>query len=165
MSLQIELTCPPLPDLDFQTVAETVTEAVIREENCPYECQIGLILTDDPSIRRLNREYRQIDRATDVLSFPMQEPDAFLDYALLEEKQEDHFDPDTGELLLGDIIISLDRVTKQAEAYGHSVKREYAFLIAHSMLHLFGYDHEDPDEAKKMEEKQRIILERLGIKR
>ena len=144
MSLQIELTCPPLPDLDFQTV---------------------LILTDDPSIRRLNREYRQIDRATDVLSFPMQEPDAFLDYALLEEKQEDHFDPDTGELLLGDIIISLDRVTKQAEAYGHSVKREYAFLIAHSMLHLFGYDHEDPDEAKKMEEKQRIILERLGIKR
>ena len=77
----------------------------------------------------------------------------------------DCFHPETGELLLGDIVISAEKVLEQAAEYGHSVKREYAFLIAHSMLHLSGYDHMEPEEAAVMEQKQREILETLGITR
>ena len=88
------------------------------------------------------------------------------DFAFLEDSPvEDYFDPDTGELLLGDIVISVEKVMEQAEKYGHSVKRELAFLVAHSMLHLFGYDHMEPEEAARMEAKQREALDALGITR
>ena len=82
-----------------------------------------------------------------------------------EDREADYFDPDTGELILGDIMISVDKVYAQAEEYGHTPRREYAFLIAHSMLHLLGYDHMEPDEAAVMEQKQEEILNRLGITR
>ena len=82
-----------------------------------------------------------------------------------EDREADYFDPDTGELILGDIIISVDRVKEQAESYGHSQKREFAFLVAHSMLHLCGYDHMEEDEAKVMEAKQEQVLASLGITR
>ena len=78
---------------------------------------------------------------------------------------DDDFNPDTGEAILGDIIISVDKVREQAEEYGHSELREFAFLITHSMLHLFGYDHMEPEEAKVMEDKQRQILDELSITR
>ena len=78
---------------------------------------------------------------------------------------EDYFNFETGELVLGDIIISVDKVKEQSDAYGHSVKREFAFLVAHSMLHLCGYDHMDPEEASVMEEKQELVLRILGITR
>ena len=78
---------------------------------------------------------------------------------------QDYFDPESGELCLGDIVISVDKVYAQAEEYGHTPRREYAFLIAHSMLHLLGYDHMEPDEAAVMEQKQEEILNRLGITR
>ena len=78
---------------------------------------------------------------------------------------EDYFDPESGELCLGDIVISIDKVYEQAEEFGHSPKREYAFLIAHSMLHLLGYDHMEPEEAKVMESKQENILAKVGITR
>ena len=81
------------------------------------------------------------------------------------EESADAFDPETGELMLGDIVISKDRVIAQAEEYGHSVRREYAFLIAHSMLHLLGYDHMDEEERKVMEDRQREIMEKAGIPR
>ena len=81
------------------------------------------------------------------------------------EDMPDYFDPESGELLLGDIVISLDRVKAQAEEYGHSVRREYAFLIAHSMLHLFGFDHMEEDERTVMEQKQRDIMEKIQIMR
>ena len=77
----------------------------------------------------------------------------------------EYFEPDTGELILGDIVISSDKVYSQAEEYGHSVKRELGFLVAHSMLHLFGYDHMEDEERVVMETKQKEILERLGITR
>ena len=86
-------------------------------------------------------------------------------YCLEDSPVEDYFDPDTGELLLGDIVISVEKVMEQAEKYGHSVKRELAFLVAHSMLHLFGYDHMEPDEAEVMEDKQNQILLNIGITR
>ena len=113
----------------------------------------------------MNREFRNIDRATDVLSFPMLEYEKPGDFSFLEEAENDCFNPDTGELLLGDIVISKDKVLEQAEAYGHSPRRELAFLTAHSMLHLMGYDHMEPEEAAEMERRQAEILEQLNILR
>ena len=112
----------------------------------------------------MNREHRHIDRATDVLSFPMLEYETPGDLSGIEESA-DAFDPETGELMLGDIVISKDRVIAQAEEYGHSVRREYAFLIAHSMLHLLGYDHMEEEERRLMEDRQRKIMEKAGILR
>ena len=87
------------------------------------------------------------------------------DFAFLDEESDDDFNPDTGEAMLGDIIISVEKVQEQAKAYGHSEKREFAFLIVHSMLHLFGYDHMTPEDAAIMEPKQREILEAMNISR
>ena len=113
----------------------------------------------------MNMEYREVDRPTDVLSFPQVEYETPADFAWAEEHEMDCFDPDTGELFLGDIVISLDKVKEQAEKYNHSVRREFAFLVAHSMLHLLGYDHMTPEEAKDMESRQSAALEHLGITR
>ena len=152
-------------DFDHKTLANEVIEAACDAENCPYEAEINLTLVDNDSIHEINREYRQIDRPTDVLSFPMQTYDAPADFSHAEDCVEDNFNPDTGELLLGDIILSVDKVKEQAAAYGHSEKREFAFLILHSMLHLFGYDHETEQEREAMEARQRSILDDLGIMR
>ncbi len=148
--------------LDSKDLAEKVIHAALDYAKCPYEAEVNLLLTQNEMIQEMNREFRKIDRPTDVLSFPMAEYKSPGDFASLED-QQDCFDPESGELLLGDIVISKDKVLEQAEEFGHSVKREYAFLIAHSMLHLFGYDHIDDDERAVMEEKQREILDQLKI--
>ena len=122
-------------------------------------------MTDNEGIHIINKEYRDIDRATDVLSFPMLSYETPGDFSFLMDENDDDFNPDTGEAILGDIIISVDKVREQAEEYGHSELREFAFLITHSMLHLFGYDHMEPEEAKVMEDKQRQILDELSITR
>ncbi len=132
---------------------------------CPYEAEVSLLLTDDETIHQINKEQRDIDRATDVLSFPMTDYVTEGDFAFLEEEGADCFHPETGELLLGDIVISGDKVLQQAESYGHSPLREYAFLIVHSLLHLVGYDHMEEQEAKRMEKKQADVLESMGITR
>ena len=150
--------------LNYLELAEEVAEAVLDYENCPYESQVELLLTDNEEIRRINQEFRKIDRPTDVLSFPMVDFESPAKYDFLEE-DDSLFDPETGELMLGNIVISKEKVILQAEEYGHSVKREYAFLIAHSMLHLLGYDHMEEEERAVMEEKQREILKKLGIER
>ena len=149
---------------DIKEVAERVTAAALECEKCPYEAEINLLLTTDEEIWKMNREYRQTDRATDVLSFPVLEYDAPADFSFLDEA-EDAFDPESGELVLGDIVISKEKVLAQAEEYGHSPLREYAFLIAHSMLHLFGYDHMEDDERELMEARQRVIMEAVNIPR
>lgn len=151
-------------DFDFLGVAEDVMETVLDQENCPYEAQISLVLTDDDTIHSTNREFRGIDRPTDVLSFPMIDFFAPADYSILEQ-DDSYFHPESGELLLGDIMISIPRAVEQAREYGHSVKREYAFLIAHSMLHLLGYDHMEDDERLLMEQKQEQALKYLHIER
>ena len=151
-------------DLNYQEVAQRVGDAVLDYEQCPYESEVELLLTMDEEIREMNREFRDIDRATDVLSFPMIAYESPADFAFLEE-DESCFDPDTGELMLGNIVISKQKVVEQAEEYGHTVEREYAFLIAHSMLHLLGYDHMEEEERAVMEKKQREILDGLGITR
>ena len=151
-------------DLNYQEGAQRVGDAVLDYEQCPYESEVELLLTMDEEIREMNREFRDIDRATDVLSFPMIAYESPADFAFLEE-DESCFDPDTGELMLGNIVISKQKVVEQAEEYGHTVEREYAFLIAHSMLHLLGYDHMEEEERAVMEKKQREILDGLGITR
>lgn len=164
MSLFFEEEGQPLPDLECEQLAEKVITAALDYEGCPYECEIELLLTDDETIRGFNQQYRRIDRSTDVLSFPLvdfAEPGAF-DW--LEERIE-YFNPDSGELALGNIIISTDRVVGQAREYGHSIEREYAFLIVHSVLHLLGYDHLTDAERLVMEDKQKSILNKLNILR
>lgn len=151
-------------DFDFLGVAEDVMEVVLDQEKCPYEAQISLVLTDDDTIHSTNREFRGIDRPTDVLSFPMIDFPAPADYSILEQ-DDSYFHPESGELLLGDIMISIPRAIEQAREYGHSVKREYAFLIAHSMLHLLGYDHMEENERLLMEQKQEQALQSLHIER
>ena len=154
----------PLP-FSEQEVAEAVISETLDYEDCPYEVQVNIILTNNDEIQQINLEQRGIDAPTDVLSFPMIEYAYPSDFTVLEADGMDSFDPDTGELILGDIVISVDKVIEQAEKYNHGVKREYAFLIAHSMLHLFGYDHMDELERENMELKQDEILTRLGITR
>ena len=151
----------PLP---CEELAGKVIEAALDYVGCPYEAQVNLLLTTNEQIHEMNRQFRGIDRPTDVLSFPMVEYAEPGDFDFLEDR-EDCFDPESGELVLGDIVISKEKVISQAEEYGHSPLREYAFLIAHSMLHLLGYDHMEEQERLVMEKKQNEILERLGISR
>ncbi len=150
---------------NIQEILDNVMDVVTQMENCPYETTVNLLVTDNAGIREYNKNYRRIDKETDVLSFPNIPFEKEGDFSPVEETEADYFDPDSGELLLGDIIISAERVEQQACEYGHSVLREFAFLTAHSMLHLCGYDHMTPEEAAVMEQKQEAVLQQLGITR
>lgn len=150
---------------DYKETANRVINAAIDSENFPYESEINLFLVDNETIAEMNQNYREIERPTDVLSFPMIAYDTPGDFSKIEDSTEDNFNPDTGELILGDIVISVPKVLEQAEEYGHSTEREFAFLITHSMLHLFGYDHMETEEAAIMEHKQKAILDSLQITR
>ena len=151
-------------DLPCKELAEKVINAALDYVDCPYETEVNLLLTMNDEIREMNQNFRSIDRPTDVLSFPMIDYEEAGNFDFLEDVM-DAFHPESGELMLGDIVISKEKVISQAEEYGHSIEREYAFLIAHSMLHLFGYDHMEDDERIIMEQKQREILEVLEIVR
>ena len=155
-NLELPLSC--------EEIAKNVVEAALDYVNCPYEAEVNLLLTMNEEIHQMNLEFREIDRPTDVLSFPMVEYENAGDFTFLEETDE-YFHPESGELMLGDIVISKEKVLSQAEEYGHSVTREYAFLIAHSMLHLFGYDHMEDAERVEMERMQKEILDGLNILR
>lgn len=122
--------------------------------------EISIMLVDNEEIHKLNKLHRDIDRPTDVLSFPMFEydDDGEIDIAECDFGEN-------GEILLGDIVISLERACEQAEEYGHSFEREVGFLTAHSLLHLLGYDHMEPDEEKEMFALQEKILELCDLKR
>lgn len=165
MSLNIEKEVEILFSFPYEKVAEDVINFTIEHEGFPYEAEVNLTLTDNEGIWEVNKMYRDIDAPTDVLSFPMLSYDLPGDFSKLEENYDDNFNPDTGEILLGDILISVDRVKEQAKSYGHSEKREYAFLIVHSMLHLFGYDHMTTEDAAQMEKKQNEILTKMNIVR
>ncbi len=151
-------------DFDEEEIYKKAVNAVLDEEGCPYEAEVNLIITDDEEIRKINLEQRGIDAPTDVLSFPMTQYEMAGDFSDVENKP-DCFNIETGELLLGDIVISADRVIAQAEEYGHGKRREYAFLIVHSMLHLIGYDHIEDEDRAIMEAKQRTIMDDLNISR
>ena len=164
MSLFMEIETERELPFDAEEVAKLVIGTALDYVGCPYETEINLLLTTDEEMKEMNRTHRLIDRTTDVLSFPMIDYDTPGDFSHLEDKM-DLFHPETGELMLGDIVISVDKVFTQAEEYGHSPLREYAFLIAHSMLHLFGYDHMEEEERIDMETRQRKIMELVNITR
>ncbi len=124
------------------------------------DVEISVMLTDNDGIRTLNNLHRDIDRATDVLSFPM------FEYDEKGEIREDFSEVnEMGEICLGDIVISLERAREQSEEYGHSFEREVGFLTVHSMLHLLGYDHMTPEEEEEMFGYQEKILREMGLTR
>ena len=164
MTITIENETEISFDFDYEALIRTVAEAVLDYEECPYEASLEVVLTDNEGIREVNRDARGIDSPTDVLSFPMAYYESPKDYDGLDA-QDDVFDPETGEYLLGSMMISCEKVLSQAEEYDHSAKRELAFLTAHSMLHLLGFDHMEEQERETMENEQRIILDSLGITR
>lgn len=147
-----------ITDSEINTITQAI-EAALDYEEFDYDTEINLMFTDNDGIREINREQRNIDRATDVLSFPMleQEDGGIVIY------DEDFIN---GRVLLGDIVISLERAEEQAKEYGHSFSREIGFLAVHSVLHLLGYDHELGEaEEKEMFSKQEEILKNIGLTR
>lgn len=164
MTILLENECEVDFDFDYQKVANDVINTAIDYMKFPFESEVSVTLTDDEGIQAINKEFRDIDAPTDVLSFPMIEYPAAGDFSKIEE-DDDLFNPESGEVILGDIVLNVPRIHKQAEEFGHSNLREYAFLIAHSMLHLFGFDHMTEEDASVMEDKQREILNILNISR
>ncbi len=132
---------------------------------CPYDIEVSVTLVDTDTIRQVNSQFRQIEKVTDVLSFPMMEYDSPRDFGGQAFQNSLSLSPDTQEMILGDILLCSEVVKTQAEEYGHSELREFCFLVVHSMLHLFGYDHIQEEDRREMEEEQRKIMERLGINR
>ncbi len=165
MTLQTEVETEIDLKLNIETEASDIINFTIDYLECPWECEVNLTITDNQGIRELNKEFRNLDKPTDVLSFPLVDYEEPLNFSIAENNEEDYFNPDTGELMLGDIVISAEKVIEQAREYGHSVKREFCFLIVHSMLHLFGHDHMEDDERLVMENLQKQILEKAGITR
>lgn len=153
-------------EFDVEELIKTLTHETLKKLNCPFEDYLlNVTFTDDEEIHAINKEYRNIDKSTDVLSFPALEFETPGDFSGISEDDADCFDFETGELILGDIMISLEHAHLQAEEYGHSFRREIAFLLTHSLLHLSGFDHETEEERKEMEALQEEILTKLGITR
>lgn len=152
-------------DFNAKEIAGMVINKVLEAEKCPFDVEVNLLITDNEGIREYNSSMRDIDKATDVLSFPGLFFEESSKFFIPKEEEADYTNPENGLIILGDIIISAEKVLSQAEEYGHSPKREFAFLVAHSMYHLCGYDHMTPQEAVVMEKKQEDILHLLQITR
>lgn len=137
-----------------------IIRTALASEGVDFPCEVDVLLTDDEAIHRINREMRQVDRSTDVLSFPE------FDLHPGQLPTEEDADPGTGLVPLGDMVISMEHVAAQAKEYGHSTRRELAYLVVHSVLHLLGYDHLDEGSQKKqMRAREEAILAELGITR
>jgi probable rRNA maturation factor len=144
----------------FSTVESQVASAVnraVERTGGPEKAQIGLLIVGDEAIHELNMEHRGVDRPTDVLSFPLLEPG--------EKITQADIDPETGEVVLGDIVISLPAAERQAIEYGNTLVREMSFLAVHGTLHLLGYDHEDDGERREMRKLEEAVLESVGLHR
>ena len=154
-------------DFDYKKTANDVISKTLLLEHFNYDVEVSITFVDEENIREINKEFRDIDKSTDVLSFPMIEYDS--DYSRISDREEELYDfindridiknPDTDEIILGDIVLCIPVIIMQAQEYNHSI------LIVHSMLHLLGYDHIEDDERIIMENKQNQILESLSITR
>ena len=140
---------------EFEKLFNDVVKESLRYEEFDPECEVSLSIVSNDEIQEINKQFREIDAPTAVLSFPL----------LTFEEGEQADVNENNEIMLGDIIISIDKAKAQAEEYGHGLRRELAFLTAHSMLHLMGYDHMEEEEQKEMFKKQDDILNNLGITR
>lgn len=147
-------------DKNTRDLVRSAVKTSLEYMGFPTRAEVSVMFVDNDQIRELNRIHREIDRATDVLSFPLFEYDD--DGEIIEEELD--FSPN-GEMLLGDIVVSLERAAEQAREYGHSFEREIGFLTVHSMLHLFGFDHMTPEDEKEMFGYQDEILNRMGLLR
>lgn len=152
IDLQVEL---PLNEAEQESLSVIfkALRAAARAENLP-PADVAVTVVDNEQIHALNKEYRQVDRPTDVLSFPLWEPGE--DWVISEEEET---------VPLGDIVISYPKAKEQAEEYGHSIERELGFLAVHGFLHLLGYDHETAEEEKEMFQRQEEILQQAGLHR
>ena len=162
MSHKVVITAdgPGLATFFLKRRLRHTVNAALGAEGMALRCEINILLTDDEGIRQVNRTMREIDRATDVLSFPM------FDLAPGEHPGEEDADPDTGLVPLGDMCISLQRARAQAQEYGHSFEREVCYLCVHSVLHLLGYDHLDEGEMKRqMRTREEEIMKQLKLER
>lgn len=145
-------------DDELQQLVQLVADTALEHEGFDKKSEISVLFVDNEQIKEINNDFRQIDSATDVLSFPMLD----FDGARVIDGVGDSY---LGTVVLGDIVLSLERAAAQAEEYGHSYKREVGFLVCHSMLHLLGYDHENEDERSVMRDKEETILEKIGLVR
>lgn len=145
-------------DKHLQELAVTAIEKALDFLDFEYEVEVTLTTTTDSVIREINKEHRNLDKSTDVLSFPMIDWPRPCDYDYLEDNLDYLVNPETECVLLGDIVLSIDRVESQAKEFGHKIEREFSFLIVHSMLHLFGYDHMSEFEEAEMIELQKEIM-------
>lgn len=144
-----------LDDITIDTL-EKVIQHSLEEEEINYKVEVSLSLVDNLKIKELNNKFRGIDKSTDVLSFPIYEK-----HELNEMKNKNNI----GEILIGDIVLSLEKASEQADEYGHSFEREISFLTCHSMFHLLGYDHDTEENASIMRVKEEKVLKGLGIVR
>lgn len=163
--ISIEYESSHILDIPYKDIITITAEGASALIHCPYKFDVSVLLTDNDQIKLINAEYRKIDSPTDVLSFPMVSYETPGEFSDIEYGQAEYFDPDSQHLILGDIVISVEKLLSQAKEYGHSVIRELAFLTAHSMLHLFGFDHIEETDRITMEEKQRELMENLQINR
>ena len=155
---ETEVECPP----ETEALLDRVISATLEAEGVALPCEISVLLTDDAGIHQINREMREVDRPTDVLSFPMFQ----LTPGAPPTLDDVEADPGTGLVPLGDMVLSLERAEAQGAEYGHGAEREAAYLAVHSVLHLLGYDHLDEGPMKaRMREREEAILAALGITR
>ena len=146
----------------MNAIFEQAVQAALEAEGVRTPVEVSLSVVSEELIRETNRDFREIDKVTDVLSFPLIE---YYDMTPEEGVAQGDVDPDTGEVCLGDVIICYQRAMEQAQEFGHSLEREMGFLTVHSILHLLGYDHMEPEEEEIMTEKQKAILEGIGLHR
>lgn len=151
----VEIFYEEIDKIEEDTLIEKVIETVLKEENINKKLDIYVTLTNNNNIRKINLEQRNIDKETDVLSFPMFEREEIPKLKVKDEVED----------ILGDIIISIEKVREQATDYGHSFERELAYLTVHGMLHLLGYDHIIEEEKVIMRKREEEILEKLKITR
>ena len=145
---------------------EDMISFVLKEENVKEECEVSLVFVDNFEIKNINRETRGIDRETDVLSFPMidyPKNKVYKEVYLDKEFDKSYFDGE--ELILGDIVLSLEKAKEQSVEFNHSFYREACYLVTHSVLHLLGYDHMEEEEKLKMRKREEELLGKLNITR
>lgn len=163
VKLNIAFACFTLKKFQVESIIRRCIHAALDAENITAPCEINVLVTDDNGIRAINSETRKIDEATDVLSFPMFP----LNPGDPPKNWEPYLDPETGLCPLGDMVISLERAIRQADSFGHSMRREVGYLTIHSVLHLLGYDHLDEGEQKaQMREREELIAGNIrGMRR
>lgn len=142
----------------LQNLVQKVVDTALEHEGFNKKTEVSVLFVDNDQIKEINNDFRQIDSPTDVLSFPMLN---FEGGKVIESVGDSYL----GTVVLGDIVLSLERAAAQAEDYGHSYEREVGFLVCHSVLHLLGYDHEDESEREVMRDKEESILEKINLTR